>query len=249
MSLPIALQLYTVRDRLKNDPEGTLKEVARIGYRYIEGGLLRHLGPQGSRKFLDSLGLRSISSLPGHEALRDRLDQLLEEARIMGYAFLGVGWLAEPMRTVEGFTTVARILAQVQPRLQKEGLVGVYHNHSFEYAPLNGGRKGLDILMAEPAVQFELDIYWAQHGGDDPLERMKRLAGRVPVLHVKDMAPGPERQFTEVGRGIIDIPAIVRTAPTCGVRYLVVEQDSNFINGDPLQSAAISYDNLRRMLK
>jgi len=91
---------------------------------------------------------------------------------------------------------------------------------------------------------MEIDTYWVQFGGGDPVDYINRLKGRVPVLHLKDMAPGEERRFAEIGEGILDWPAILAASEAAGTEWLCVEQD-NCYDRDPLDSAKISLTNLR----
>src|SRR5437870_2072926 len=123
-----------------------------------------------------------------------------------------------------------------------------YHNHAFELDRFNG-RTGLDILFgaADPdLVHAEIDMYWIQYGGGDPVEMVRRFAGRAPLIHLKDMAADGTRTFAEVGEGIMDWPAILAASQSAGAQWYIVEQDT--CRRSPFESIEISLRNLRRLL-
>ena len=128
------------------------------------------------------------------------------------------------------------------------GLTFSYHNHSFELERF-GGRTGLEILAAEsdPEVfSFEVDTYWIQHGGGNPESWLRRLRGRMHLVHLKDMAMSGSRQlFAEVGEGNLVWEPILEACRDAGIEYFLVEQD--LCQGDPFESLGISLKNLREM--
>ncbi len=246
MPLPIALQLYTVRDVLANDIDTGLAQVAGIGYRHVElAGLYGH-PPHEVKALLDKHGLQAIASHEGPHRLRDEFDDVLDQARTFGYQIIVWPWIDEAERTLEGYRQVPTLLAACKAKAP--AFTFAYHNHAFEFDKLPDGRSGFDVIFDDPSVNSEMDVYWVAKGGDDPHAWLKKLAGRLPVLHIKDMADGPEQGFAEVGTGVIDLASIARAAPDAGVQYLVVEQDSNWIDDDPMKSAKIGFDNLTAML-
>jgi sugar phosphate isomerase/epimerase len=128
------------------------------------------------------------------------------------------------------------------------GLRFAYHNHNFEFMPLDGGTM-FDILVqdTDPAlVGFELDVYWTQYAGVDPVATIKRLAGRVPLLHAKDMSEGEPRTDAPVGEGILPWGDIISASEAAGVEYYIVEQDHP---RNPLRDTAQSLQNLRHLLR
>jgi len=132
--------------------------------------------------------------------------------------------------------------------LAEAGFVFVYHNHSFEFQKFDG-KTGLEILYEEsdPQVFFsEIDTYWVQHGGGDPADWIRRLKGRAPVVHFKDMVMGKDGQMmAEVGEGNLNWPAIIEACDYAGVEWLIVEQD--ICQRDPFESLGISLKNLKAM--
>lgn len=246
MSLPVALQLYTVRDPLAKDAAATLKAVAAIGYRQVELAGFGDLGPQRFKDAMRQHGLAAIGAHTGIEALAGDTGPLVEQARMFGYRYVTVSYLDETHRSPEGYRRAAKALSDAAARLADHGLSVCYHNHAFEFEKLLDGSMGYDVLVDEtsPAVGFELDIMWAVWGGQDPAKLMGRLAGRVPLLHVKDTQGRGKQQFVEVGTGIVDLKAALAAAPRAGCRHLIVEQDREWIGNDPLKSAKVSHDNL-----
>ena len=247
MSLPIALQLFTIRDALSKDFEGALKQVAEIGYEYVELAGLGDRTPEQAKQLLDSLGLKPMAA---HESLKrctDELDETIAQAKTMGYDLIICPVLGEQQRNVEGYREAARLLSASAEKAKAEGITIGYHNHAFEFDKQPDGSTGMKILSEEGKnLQFELDLFWVAKAGQDPFKWMRKLAGRLPTVHVKDMTRAPENTFAEVGTGVLDLRGMVAEAAQHGVRYLVVEQDRNWIDEDPITSAKISYDHLSK---
>ncbi len=250
MTLPIALQLYTVRDVMNKGFEDGLKQVADIGYKYVEmAGLGKH-SPEEVRAMLDKLHLKAISAHGGVDRLRDNVQAVISEARVLGYDMIVCPYI--PARTLAEYRATVAVFNTAAKAIKEANMTFAYHNHSFEFAIIEEGRRGMDVIFGESdpkLVQAELDLYWVQHGGQDPVAWMKKLSGRLPLLHIKDMEKGEKRGFAEVGTGILDFKAILAAAPATGVRALVIEQDNGWIDGDPMKSARISFQNFSKMVK
>ena len=250
MALPIGLQLYTIRDCLSKDYEGSLKQVARIGYEYVEWAGMYGRSAAQARQVVDKLGLKSCNTHLGLEAFTTQLDQTIADAKVLGFKFITCPWIDGKYHNPEGFRQVAKTLTEAGKKAADHGLYVCYHNHSFEFNKLADGSIGMDILFGESDPKYvgsELDLYWVWHGGQFPSDWMKKLAGRVPLLHIKDMARRPDRRMIEVGNGILDMADYVKLAPECKAEFLLVEQDTGWVDNDPLKSIAISYQNLKKM--
>jgi sugar phosphate isomerase/epimerase len=141
----------------------------------------------------------------------------------------------------------ARIFNQIGENCHKRGMQFLYHNHNWEFTRFDGEYAYDTLLEAtDPAlVKMELDTYWVKRGGEEPAEYLRRLHDRCPLLHVKDVEPGEEQFFAEVGEGTLDWDAILREAEAAGTAWLVVEQDR--CRRPPLESIAISLRNLQQM--
>jgi sugar phosphate isomerase/epimerase len=151
---------------------------------------------------------------------------------------------------------VAQTLNSAGERFRSAGLQLCYHNHAFEFQPMEGSTP-LQVLMQETQkdlVGLEMDVFWVSVGGQDPVQLLKQYSGRVPLIHLKDKAKGSPVQynesvgaaaFKEVGAGSLDFPAILRAASAAGVKHYFVEQDAT--PGDPLASLRQSYDYLHSL--
>jgi len=248
---PIGLQLYTVRDLLKQDFEGTLARVAAIGYREVEfAGYFDH-APEQVRAALDRNGLTAPGAHVPFESIENAWGATLHTATLVGHRFVVCAWIPEERRrTVDAWRTIGDRLNQAAAACRDAGLQFAYHNHSYEFVPLEG-RLPYDILLehTDPAlVRLELDLFWITYGGGDPLAYFSRYPGRFPLVHVKDMAPkpapdvAPERVMVDVGRGSIDWKRIFTRSREAGIEHYFVEHDQP---ADPLASIRASYDYLR----
>ena len=155
-------------------------------------------------------------------------------------------WLPTEQRRPEALRALAPRLNEFGRRCRERGVTFGYHNHNFEFERSDGAYL-LDVLLdsTDPAlVNLELDAYWAAYAGVDPSAYLRQRAGRVPLVHLKDMAP--DRTFTEVGDGTLDMAAIMEAAREGGARWFIVENDKPQIPS--LESARRSLENLRARL-
>lgn len=245
----IALQLYTVRNPLEENTEAALAQIARIGYTNVEMAGFYGKTPEEFKRLLDQQGLKAICTHEGLPNTDDEAKAAIDRARLFGYDHIAVPWLGEEHRNLAGYRAVADKLKKYNDQLAAEGITLLWHNHDFEFRKLETGEYGEDILLAS-GVGSELDAYWVQFAGLDPLEWMDKLAGRLPILHCKDMKKNDEgkNSFAEVGTGFLDLPGYIARAPKVGVRYLVVEQDAGWAVS-PMESARVGFENLTKMLK
>ena len=248
MSLPIALQLYTVRDVLEKDLDAGLAQIAEMGYQFVElAGLYGH-SAEDFKALLDKHSLAAVSAHEGVEHFFSDTQPLIDRAKLFGYQYVVCPYLDEEQRKV-GYEKIAAQVRATAQALQGHGLTVCYHNHDFEWHAdaAQPGKRGVDLLFEGTSLNSELDVYWVKKAGDEPLDWMKKLSGRLPILHMKDMADTPDQGFAEVGTGTIDFPAIIDAAESHGVKYLVVEQDSNWAVS-PMESARVGLENLSGML-
>lgn len=246
----IAAQLYTVRDFTKTpaDITATMKKVAAIGYQAVQLSALGPMDPRELRKVCDGEGLKICATHIGFEQMRDGPQAVIDLHHTYGCPYAGIGGLPGSYRNAEGFPRFAREASEVARRLAQGGLKFVYHNHSFELEKF-GSRTGLQILYEEsdPTVFLsEIDTYWIQHGGGSPAAWLRRLKGRAPCLHLKDMTnKGGQQLMAEVGEGNLEWPDILAAAREAGTEWYIVEQDT--CQRDPFESLAISLRNLQAM--
>jgi sugar phosphate isomerase/epimerase len=246
-NIPVALQLYTVRDQTANDFGGTVRRVAEIGYAGIEFAGVAGLNVQAVRRLLSETGLKTAGSHIPLQTFEKSLEAIIVYNKIIGNRFVGVPWLPDEFRNPAGFRKMALRMNRWGAAAREEGLVLYYHNHAFEFEPIEGTR-GIDILLAETnpsLVAFECDVYWVNYAGEDPAAFIRAHAGRFPLVHLKDMiGQGEERTFAEVGEGSIDFASIFEASESQGVEWYIVEQDR--CARPSLESAQMSLDNLKR---
>jgi sugar phosphate isomerase/epimerase len=242
----IGIQLYTVRRELAKDVEGTLAKLAGIGFREVEFAGYPEGTEKSLRGILDRLHLRAPSGHVGTQALRTDWARTLEQAATVGQQYIVVAFVPqEERRTTDDWKRTAAAFNRAGEAAKAAGLQLCYHNHDFEFAPLDGALP-YDLLLASTdpkLVQLELDLYWITKGGRDPLDYFARWPGRFPLVHVKDMDATPNRYFTDVGTGTIDFRRIFRRARQAGIKHYFYEQDET--PGSPFESARVSYQYLR----
>ena len=241
----IGLQLYTVRELMKQDFTGTLEKVAAMGYRELEFAGYYNQKPEEVKKLLDRLGLTAPSTHVAIEMLRDQLDTVIETAKTIGHRYIVCPWLAPAERvSLEKYKAHAALFNQIGEACQKADLQFAYHNHDFEFQPVDG-KLPYDILLAETdpqLVQMEVDLYWIKKGGQDVLTYFAKYPGRFSLCHVKDM--DEKQNMMEVGKGKIDFAQIFSHAPQAGLKHFFVEHDQP---KDPLLSITMSYQYLKKL--
>ncbi|MEM8872676.1 MAG: sugar phosphate isomerase/epimerase [Planctomycetota bacterium] len=239
----IALQLYTVRDALNNDLDGGLAALAEMGYTHVELAGLYGLTAEQLKAKLDANGLTAVAAHEGWIPGGDATDAI-NTAKVFGYKYIIQPYWPDDQRTVAGYRKIVEAInAQTA-----EGITFGYHNHDFEFEKIDGDTTGMDVIFDGTGVTAELDTCWSAVAGADTVAWMHKLAGRLPLIHVKDCADYGTKQLTEVGTGIVPIKDILAGAAEAKVDYFVIEQDNSWIDNDSLKSAKISLENLKGML-
>lgn len=245
---PIAVQMYTLRDAVAADYPGTLRAVAELGYRAVELVTLGNMSASELRKELDTLGLQVAGMHIGLDRLERQIDTVLDEAQTLGSRYVICPYLPpERRRSADDYRNLAKTLNEIGRATKARDIQLCYHNHDFEFQRF-GDATGLAILLEEsdPAlVKSELDVYWAAFAGVDPVELIRGMKGSVPMVHLKDMANTPKREFAEVGHGVLNFPAILEASDEAGAEWLVVEQDVTA--RPPLESVGMSLEYLRSL--
>jgi sugar phosphate isomerase/epimerase len=247
--MEIAAQLYTVRALTDVDFSGTIGQLAGIGYRAVELAGFGNLGSAKEvRQVLADHGVTCCASHVPIEHCEQRLDAILDDVELIGTKNLVIPWLAENRRrSAADWIAFVKTLDRIGGACQQRGVTLAYHHHAFEFEKFDG-QAAFDLLWqnCDPAlVKAELDVYWLRYGGADPATTIDRLRSRVVLLHLKDMAAGPDRRFAEVGSGILDWPAIFASANRANVAWGIVEQDETF-QTPPLQALRMSWEFLKR---
>ena len=262
----IGLQLYTVRNQMAKDPAATLKAVKAAGYSQVEGGnpaeygnmlpMIKDAGLYSQSSFFSQAYITERWDLQGSNAPRSRNpESVIEDAQKHGIKYLIFGYLSKAEReSLDHYRQYAERLNKMGEKCEQAGIHLCYHNHSFEFQPMDGTTP-YDVLIEEfdpNNVQFELDIFWASLGGHAPEKLMKKMKGKVRLLHLKDKLAGvsdeydegkvPVDAFQELGDGVVNIRKVLQLAPKVGVEQCFVEQDQS---PDPVKSIAQSTAFLR----
>src|SRR4029077_11946275 len=188
----VGLQLYTVRELMKKDFEGTIAKVAQTGYKEVEFAGYFGKSPQDVRKILDANNLTSPSEHIPLEAIEKKWPETLEAAHIVGQTFIVCPSIDVSQRKeADGWKRAAETFNRAGESAQKAGIQFAYHNHSFEFEPSEalGGKLPYDFLLAETdpkLVKMEMDLCWMTVASRDPVEYFNRYPGRFPLVHVKD---------------------------------------------------------------
>jgi sugar phosphate isomerase/epimerase len=242
----IGIQLYTVRDQMKADFEGTLARIAQIGYKEVEFAGYYDRTPADVRAILARNGLAA----PSTHMMSDNLDgwkKAIDLAKSVGHDYLVAPWIPEEKRkTLDAWKRIAQEFNAVGGLAKDAGIQFAYHNHDFEF-PKVEGQVPYDVLLqnTDPKlVQLEIDLYWITKGGQDPLAYFARWPGRVPLVHVKDSMGGPEHKMVDVGQGQIPWSRIFAKREQAGIKHFFVEHDQP---PQPFDDIATSYTYLKNL--
>ncbi len=241
----VGLQLYTLRNEMSQDFEGTLARVAELGYKEME--FAGYFGRSASdvRRILDRNGMTSPASHIQLQALRDDLEGEVERAATLGQKYIVVPILPENQRSISDYQRTADYLNTAGEVCKQVGIKMGYHNHSFEFEETDG-LIPYDILLDETEadlVDMELDLYWARNAGVDPVSYFQSHPGRFSMLHVKDM--DQFGRMVDVGSGEINFAEIFSHADGAGFKHFFVEHDRP---GNGLASVAVSIYTLRNIV-
>lgn len=271
MALPIALQLYSVRDDMKADFKGTLQKVKALGYDGVEFAGLFGQNAATIKAWCEEIGLNPISAhVPLKEMLED-CEGILDTYKEIGVKFVAVPYVDADRRPgTEGWLPTIEAIAKIGAAANERGLILLYHNHDFEFTKVDG-EYGLDMLyrmVPADLLQTELDTCWVNVGGENPADYIHKYDGRCPVVHLKDFyreSVNPDEplyeligikseekkpvkksfEFRPVGKGMQDFPSIIKAAENCGATWFVVEQDNPSMEKTPMECAEISINYLK----
>lgn len=239
-SIPVSLQLYSVRENTAKDFAGTVAEVAKIGYTGVELAGYGNLDAKGAKAALDANRLKVSGMHAGIGALRADPDQVVQDALLFGTRHVIVPWLPPALFTsVAAVEAIGAELNTLGARLRAFGLQISYHNHASEFKLLDG-RPVFDWLLGatEPRnLCAEPDVYWINVGGYSPGKFLREHAARIKLIHLKD-----EKEF---GGGPVDFTEVFAAAEsTSVVEWYVVEQEQ--YNYAPLESVRLDFAQMRR---
>jgi sugar phosphate isomerase/epimerase len=251
MTKIVGAQLFTVRDYTRSVAEldATLKAIREMGYTTIQAsGLQTDLPAIELAAIARSHGLKIVLTHMPYSRFVDDLPGLIKDHHTLECDIAGLGSLPADFRSAkaEGYRAFAHKFAAIADELEKNGLKFSYHNHHFEFEKFDGVF-GMDILADETpdTFMFTLDTYWLQFAGVNPAHWIKKLAGRVDAIHLKDLSIVEDKQtMAEVLEGNLDWPAIFEASEEARVKWYLVERDAG--PTEALESLRISYANLRQ---
>ena len=256
----LGMQLYTVRTELEKDFDGTLAKIAAIGFKEVEFAGYFKRTPEQVGDALKAHGLTAPAAHVDYASLaEDKFPAVVEAAHVMGHRYLVNPWLDESLRKEPDiWKRVAETFNRAGARSKQAGIQFAYHNHHFEFAPVDG-KLPYDLLLEQcdpDLVKMELDLCWITAAGKDPLPYFKRYPGRFPLVHVKGLTKKPAAgasepiqnvmaDITDVGtHDLVDWKRIFANADQAGIRHYFVEHD---VPKDPFASLKSSYDYLTRL--
>lgn len=248
----IGLQLYSLREQIKKDLNGTLDRLAKIGYNSLEAagysiknGTFYGKSPKEFASMVDGMGMPLNSSHTTFEL--DVAEKVIADAAEAGVKYIVYPYLSDKFRqNIDGYKSTAEKFNKLGEIAKKSGIRFVYHNHAFEFKQMEG-QTPYDLLVKETdpsLVAFELDLYWIVRSGNDPIEYFKKFPGRFELFHVKDMTKSDDQFFAPVGTGRIDFARIFAEKETAGLKMIFVEQD-RYKTYEPFQSVEMSFNYLK----
>ncbi len=249
MSLPIGLQVYSLRDALSKDFDGTLTQVAKMGYDGVE--LFGEL-PATIKSLVTGLGLRVSSKHGLYDDFLKDLQPHLDQVSDLGASVLVCAW---SMATAEhGWEKITENLEKFAQAAKKQNIAFAYHNHAHELTKKVANKPVLDYMAASaPTVQFEQDIAWLHAGHVDPVKYLESHANRTVLAHVKDVkakSGDPQDptglsywETVELGKGEVNLAAALAAVGKTKSQWLIVEQDNS---DDPVRSAKNNLEWLRK---
>lgn len=248
----LGLQLFSVRDAVAKNLEGTLEKLVKIGYRKLEiygyDGTFWGRKPSEFKNILSNVGMEVISS---HHTtgwvhrqkgtLTDGWQKAVEDLHYINARYMACSYLFPEERTAENYKALPDLLNRSGEQTLKANIGFAYHNHDFEFEKYQDTLVFDHILhqTSSNLVNIELDLYWIVKAGHDPVSYFHKYPGRFPLWHVKDMEAGTGA-ITEVGNGTIDFDRIFAARQIAGMKTWFVEQDTS--NKDMFDSLKISYE-------
>jgi sugar phosphate isomerase/epimerase len=255
----VAVQLYTVRDLMKDDFEGTIAKVAQIGYKEVEFAGYFGRTAQQVKDILTKNGLTAPSTHVQYDELDDKFPSVIEFSKTVGMSYIICPWIPEDVRkSPDIWKQASEKFNKCGEQTKKAGMQFGYHNHWFEFLPTDGKLPYDELLKdCDPSlVKMEMDLCWIIAAGGEPVKYFEKYPGRFPLVHVKDLKTKPNVtsggaqnygdtvDLTEVGSGIIDWKKIFAHSQQAGIKHYIVEHDHP---KQPIESITQSYQYLSNL--
>lgn len=273
MKLPVAVQLYSVRDEMEKDFYGTIKLMKEIGYDGVEFAGLFDQKPEEIKAFCDEIGIVPISAHVPYYDMLENPEAVLSDYAKIGCKYVAVPYLTEECRPgTDGFAATVEGIRKIGEAAKALGIQLLYHNHDFEFVKI-GEEYALDVLYStipEDLLKTEIDTCWVNVAGVNPAEYITKYSGRSPVVHLKDFKKSGDNlgklydligidddsaaeeeedafSFMPVGHGVQDMPEILAACEDAGAQWVVVEQDSPAKDNTPVNSVTLSREYLKTL--
>jgi len=249
--IKLGAQLFTLREytQTAEDFDYSMGRVAEMGYKTVQISAIGPIPAEKVREICDKHGLQIVLTHTDPNRILNDTEAVIREHDVMGCDYIGIGMMPQKYRSPEWLWHFAEDYEEPAKKIAAAGKLLMYHNHNLEFQKFNG-RLVMDTLLesfAPEEMGFTIDTYWVQMGGGDICQWLKKLQGRTPCVHLKDMAVrGMEPIMAPVMEGNIDFPKVLRTMEELGgVKYALVEQD--ICEGSPFDCLKKSYDNLHTL--
>ena len=273
MKLPVAVQLYSVRDDMEKDFYGTIRKMKEFGYDGVEFAGLFGQNPEEIKAFCEEIGIVPISAHVPYYDMLENPEAVLADYKTIGCKYVVVPYLTEECRPgTDGFAATVEGVRKIGEAAKALGLQLLYHNHDFEFVKI-GEEYALDVLyssVSEDLLKTEIDTCWVNVAGVNPSEYIEKYSGRSPVVHLKDFKRSGEKlgklydligiddegetqeeedsfSFMPVGYGVQDIPAILAACEEAGAEWVIVEQDNPAKGDTPENSVKLSREYLKTL--
>jgi sugar phosphate isomerase/epimerase len=246
--IPVAVQMFTLRDKCEKDFFGTLKKVADLGFDGVELAGYWGYTVTEVKEMLNKLGLKVAGNHISLVELQNNLARVIEDQEILGNQYVICPYLLPHQRGDEDYKELVSFLNEAGEICQRKGITLCYHNHDFELVTLSDGRTALDIIFEDTNpdnVKAEFDVYWLTKAAENPVNWMKRYKNRTPLVHLKDMTLDEEKFFAELGTGGVNLEEILNRGEANDVKWWVIEQD--VCRRDSFESIEMSIQYLKKM--
>lgn len=254
----MAIQLYTLRDHIKNaeDFDKTLARLSAMGVKDVQISAIGDFSAEEQKKIADKYGMNICITHKSFDWMKEDIEAVMAHHKTLGCDAIGIGSAPEEGRgnsgAVRSFINEAQ---EIGKKFKENGFTFNYHNHAFEFNKLGDyAHCMMDMLIEETDPElfyFIPDVAWIHYGGQDPVEVLKKLKGRVKVLHFKDyiIDENGYRKFVSLGKGVVNLKECYDIACELEIPYIAFEQDCDWVDDDPFKACEESWEFMQSLLK